>query len=217
MSNDVAAPQGENLPALVSTPALDIGPQDIALPRLYVGHHLNQAVKDRLVTAGSLFTGVGADDPDAREVSNGEDPVRVHVLAMRKGKSVSRPGEDLETYAYDDPDAPPDAYVTYNYVVALPQVDSDLPYKFLLKRTGTTAAKKINLVLAQTAGEGPAWEQAFDVKTDQRENTNGEYWVPIVSHVEAVKADVETSAALAAFVPPDAAVTGSGGTAGPAI
>jgi len=191
-STEVAQQEEAQVPALASTPSLEIEANDIALPRLYLGQFMRKHVQERRVPAGCIFTALGEEDPDPQvlwEVDGKKKPV-VHVLAMRKGKSLSVDGE-LSLYAYDDPNAPAEAWTTYNYVIALPETDSETPFKWLLTRTGTAAARQINLILVKSASRGPAHEVAFEVDTAKRENAKGEFFVPRVQQVEAKKANID--------------------------
>jgi hypothetical protein len=196
-----------NVPALANTPALDIGAEDVALPRLKIGQYMSAAVQEGDVEAGVLFTSLGADDPDPVVA---ETPLLIHIIGMTRGKSVSEDGE-LITYDYHDPDAPADAWVTYNYVAVLPEVDPDFPVKWLLTRTGRPAAQQLNIVLAKTSAAGPPWTQAFEITTAERENKKGKYYVPRVRHVEAKPENIEIAEKLAVMVSPDAASVQSSG------
>lgn len=201
MATNEITEQKSNVPALANTPALDITAEDVALPRLKIGQFMSGLVQDGTVPAGELFTSLGAEDPDPNVL---EQPLLFHVLGMTRGKSVSEGGE-LITYDYHDPDAPADAWVTYNYVVVLPEIDADFPVKWLLTRTGRPAAQQINIVLAKTSASGPPWAQAFQAETAERENKKGKYFVPRVRHVEADPKNVEIAEALSVMVSPDAA------------
>lgn len=163
---------------------------------------------DTDVSVGDIYATLSADDPDPEILweyaSNDNDGVLFHVLGMKRGKSVSEGGE-LFTYAYDDPDAPPEAWTTYNYVVVCPEHNTDLPYKLLLTKTGKPAAQIINLVLTKTSAQGPAFNQAFRLTTSQKENKKGKYFVPLVSHVDADKDHVDAAARLAVMVDSDPA------------
>lgn len=214
MSNEVATTDKPQVPALADTPSLEIEANDVALPRLYLGQYMSKHVQERRVDAGSIFTALGEDDPDPQQLwKPGEDNRPVfHPLAMRKGKSLSVDGE-LQLFAFDDPNAPPEAWVTYNYVIALPEHDADQPFKWLLTRTGTAAAKQINLVLVKNAKRGPAHQVAFEVDTAQRENAKGEFFVPRVHQVEAKDENVaiaEGFLGLLAGVQDDIDTTGTG-------
>jgi hypothetical protein len=206
-STEVAETTGAGVPALVSTPAIEIDAGDVALPRVYIGQYSSDQVVDKRVEFGDIFTALGQDDPAPNVVHNvdTEDGVLLHVLGLRKGKSLSQDGE-LELFAFDDPNAPPEAWVTYQYVVALPEVDQELPFKMLWTRSATPAAKQVNLVLAKNASRGPAWLNAFRVTTAFRSNEKGRWYVPIVRPVDADPEHVElceSLAALAADTPQD--------------
>jgi hypothetical protein len=186
MTGSEVATQAGQVPALASTPSLEIEASDVALPRLYVGQYMSKHVQERRVPAGCWFTALGEDDPDPQvlwELDAPDKPV-VHILAMRKGKSYSDGGE-LQLYAFDDPNAPEDAWVTYNYVVAIPEHDPDQPFKWLLTRTGQPTARQINLILVKNAARGPAHTVAFEIDTAKRENAKGEFFVPRAHQVEA--------------------------------
>jgi len=205
MATNEIAEQKSSLPALNTTPALEITAEDVALPRMKIGQFMTGLVQEGVVPAGAFFTTLGAEDPDPVIVDQDEnDGVLVHVMSMSRGKSVSEGGE-LITFDYNDPDAPADAWVTYNYVVVLPEVDTDFPVKWLLTRTGRPAAQQLNLVLAKNSAAGPPWSQAFRVTTVERENKKGKYFVPRVRHVEADEANVEVCNKLSAMVSTDPA------------
>lgn len=193
--------QSGGVPDLVRTPALEIEAEDIALPRLYLGQYMSAHVQEDRVEPGSIFTALGSDDlePNVLWEPGQEGGVVFHVLAMRKGKSITVDGE-LELYDYNDPEAPPEAWVTYNYVIALPEVDEDVPYKWLLTRTGRPAAQQVNMVLKKTAALGPAHTQAFEAFTAPRENPKGKFFVPRVRSTEALDKNVQTAASLTAII-----------------
>lgn len=188
MAEAVAVKEKAQVPALVNTPALEIEADDVELPRLYIGQYMSEAVKKKLVSYGDIFVANGKDDDEPQVL---EQPVKFHVVAMRKGKSLSEDGE-LETWAFDDPEADPKAWTTYNYVITLPGVDTDgLPVKWLLSRTGRPAAKQINGVLKKNEGRGPAWVNAFEVTTSERTNKKGDFNVAKVRPVDADEDDVK--------------------------
>jgi hypothetical protein len=174
------------VPALAETPATEIGAEDIALPRLYIGQYMSDHVKSKAVEVGDLFTATGGDDPDPQVLikQGSDEKLRVHILALRKGKSISEGGE-LVLFDFNDPDAPPEAWTTYNYAIALPDVDEEVPYKWLLTRTGNPTAKRMNMVIKKNEAKGPAYELAFDVSTAYRSNAKGEFYIPQASQVEA--------------------------------
>src|ERR1700761_6772106 len=164
MSTEVAE-RAASVPSLRPTPALQLDAEDLQISRFYAAQFMSKPVQDGLVKPGSLFVSTGQDDPEPVEpwkLGSKDQGVLVHVLSLRKGKSVVIDGE-LQLFDYDSPDAPADAWVTYNYMIALPEVDEDLPYKWLLSRSSKPAAAKINTVLAKNAISGPAWNTAFRI------------------------------------------------------
>lgn len=180
---------------------VDIEHEDIALPRVRLGQPNSIAVQDNLVPAFCLYAATGSDDPEPIVLAETGDAegVLVHVLAMRKGKSLSKDGE-LQTWAFNDPAAPAEAWTTYNYVLTLPEHDPDVPYKMLFTRTQTPAAKQINTVLARNAAKGPSFMTAFRITTAKREKQEGSttyrWAVPRVRSVDATQEGVDISAAL---------------------
>lgn len=201
MSTAVAKKKKDNLPALVPTPALDIDAGDVALPRLKAGQYMTPQVQEQMVKFGDLFVSLGEDDPDPNIMwSLGDDGgVVVHVIDMYKGKSISEGGE-LTLFDYNDPDAPPEAWTTYNYIVAIPAHDDYLPCKWMLTRTGRTAAQQMNTVLKKNEAKGPAYLNAFEVTTVARENAKGKFVIPRVRHVEADAKNIEIASAMAEMV-----------------
>lgn len=186
------------VPDLVRTPALTITADDVALPRIYIGQFMSKAVQNQDVKAGQIFSASGQDDPDPQVLwSPGDDAgVLFHVVGMRKGKSISDGGE-LQLFDFDDPNAPPDAWVTYNYTLVLPEHETDVPYKFLLTRTGRPAALQINTVLKKNSISGPAWATAFRLTAAERENAKGKFYVARAAAVEAEDANVKLAEGLA--------------------
>lgn len=195
-----------SVPAMVHRPALEIDGGDVALPRLYIGQFTSDAVKQGLVKAGSIYAAQGQDDPDPVVLSVGNPKtgvardagVTVHILGMRKGKSYSDGGE-LELFDFNDPNAPAEAWVTYNYTVCLPDFDKDVPYKWLLTKSGARTAKAINMVLMKNAHR-PAHELAFNFWTDHRENAKGEWFVAQAAHVDAVPENVSVADSMSQMV-----------------
>lgn len=173
------------VPALAHRPALMIESEDVALPRLYTGQFTSQAVKDQLVKPGCLYAATGPDDPDPTVYAESkgkdgvpqDDGVEVYILGMTKGWSYAEKGEELESWRYDDPSRHPDAWVTYQYTVAIPAFDIQVPHKWLLTKSNKPTAKQINTVLVKNAETGPPWATPFKVFTRYRSNTQGEWYV----------------------------------------
>ena len=197
-----------SVPDLVRTPALDITAEDVALPRIYVAQFTSQAVKDGLVKPGALYAASGSDDPDPQILATpgnkdgvAEDKaITFHVLGLVKGWSHSEDGGDLQTWRFDDPDRHPDAWVTYTYSVALPEIDDQVPYRWLLTRSARNTARGINTVLVKNAATAPSYGTAFAAFTAHRSNAKGEWYVPRVKPIEAKKENVEIAERLAVMV-----------------
>lgn len=191
-----------SVPALRHAPALEIDRDDVALPRLYVGSGTSRHVQNGDAGIGQLYSAAGADDPNPEvlyDPKQGGDGVLVHVLSMTKGKSLNVDGQ-LETWAFNDPDAHPEAWTTYNYTLCLPEVDDQVPFKLTLTRSGAPTAKQINTVLARNAAKGPAWASAFRLTSVKKQNDKGQWFVIKATIVEADDANVATAEGLASMV-----------------
>lgn len=195
------------VPDLIRTPALEIDAEDIALPKLKLGQYGADAVKGQLVKPGSLFTQTGNDDPEPivllapegkAKDTQGMQGVVFHVLGVRKGKSFSEPGGDLEVYAFNDANAPEAAWTTFTYSIAIPSEDTEVPYTFFLTKTGKPAAKQINTALVKSGR--PPWHTAFGVTTKYRSNAKGEWFVPVITTVEATDENIAVAERLAVMI-----------------
>lgn len=185
--NAVAKQEEAQVPDLVRSSQIEIDATDIQIPRIKIGQYSTWQVKKKLVEGGDIFSATSKEDPEPQVLWGNEssDPgVLFHVLSMKRRKSLSVDGE-LESWDYNDPDAPPEAWVTYNYVVTCPEVDPDIPFNLLLTKTGQPAAKRVNTVIARNQQTVPAHSLAFRMTTDARSNPKGDYWVPIVAQVDA--------------------------------
>lgn len=202
MATQELAKTQAQVPELVRPP-MELDADDVALPKVKIGQYTADSVKDQLVKAGSIFTITGADDPDPvvllapegrKKDTSDQDGVLFHVLGMRKGLSYSPPGGQLETWAFGDPSAPAEAWTTYTYYVVLPEHDDAFPYTWLFTKTAKPAARQINTAWARS-GKAPE-ELAFRATTKHRENTQGEWFVPIISSVKAEDKNIEIARAL---------------------
>ena len=198
MSTEALEERKSTVPALAPTPATEITAEDVSLPRVYIGQFISNAVQHGLVKAGQIFVALGADDPDPQTVYDPEakDTAKLgrgllfHPIALRKGKSLQVDGR-LETWQFEDPSAPKEAWTTYTYLIAIPEIDTDVPAKWLLTRSGKPAALQINTVLKKNASKGSIWLNAFRATTDWRENEKGKFAVPRIRPAEASTKDVE--------------------------
>lgn len=169
----------DNLPELASTPAAlgNIDGSDVSLPRLYRGEYQSGAVQDGLAKAGCIFVAAGKDDPSpVTIVEDGtkDKGVLVHVLSVFKNLSMQDENDELQRWDFGDPSAPAEAKIGYNFVVALPEVDEDVPAKLLLNKTSTGTANRINFhLLKHAAAGGQPHELAFRLTLKKRESEKG--------------------------------------------
>lgn len=191
MATAVAKRETASVPALVQTPALAITADDIALPRLSLGQFMSGAVQEKLVELGDIYSSTGKDDPDPQVLwAYNEDRAKqalgvlIYVVGLRKNKSFSDGGE-LQIFDFDDPSAPPEAWTAYNYTLACPELDEDVPFKLTLTKTGRPAAQKINTVLAKQSIVGPSYINAFRLTSAVRSNAKGKFAVAQVAQVES--------------------------------
>lgn len=196
----VAPIEASSVPALAPTPATTISAEDIAVPRLYIGNYMSEAVKTQLVKFGDVFLALGSDDTEPNvlwSLDSKEPGVLFHVLHLRKAKSWSAsPGAPLDLYDFDDPNAPAEAWTTYNYTLLLPEVDPDMPARLLLTKSGKSTAQKINTVLMRSSAAGPAWSTAFRLSSQKRRNEKGEYAIAQVVVAQADPAHVKRAGEL---------------------
>lgn len=193
--------QAGAVPALRRDTSQELNAEDLAFPRLYIGQAISNAVVDGNVGVGDIFTAQDSDDPDPTVLakSGDEKGVVFHVLGLRKGKSRSIDGV-LETWQYDDPNVPADAWTTYTYFICIPDADDGLPYRYLLTKTGRPAAQKINTVLKRLQGEQPPYVAAFRLTTAERSGDKGRYQVPRVRPTEATEEGLAAAANLYGIV-----------------
>lgn len=193
MSTDVAVSQSA-VPDLVRPRGLELGAEDVALARVKIGQFMSSVVQEKLVDAGQIYASTGQDDPEPLIID--EEDAIFYVLDLKKGKSWSPEPGTLQRYDFDDPDAPADAWVTYDYLVSFPKIETLMPFKLMLTRTGLPAARQINSVIAKAAPQ-PHYSLAFQLRTIQRENKKGKFYVPQVFRVESDDADVKVAESLA--------------------
>lgn len=205
-STDVATTTPAGLPALPPTSALDgIDAGDVTLPRIKLGQPQADLVINDSVPKGCIFKIDGREDeyPEVLLAAGDEAGLLVHVLGIRKGLSISIDNE-LTTWAFGDPDAHPDARVTYDYALYLPEHDTQVPYKMLMTSTATSTAKAMNTVLKRNEARGPAYANAFRITTKLRQaEKNGQkfsWFVPIAKTVDADQAHVAEAGQLAGMI-----------------
>lgn len=195
-------PKG-GVPALYTPPPMEIDASDVQIGGVKFGHPSSTLCQDHDIKLGTIYTATSKDDPDPQTlyVPGGKDEgVLLHVLGMYKGKSYGS-GDDFETWGFNDPDAHPDADTTYNYQLALPEIDPDMPFKMTVSRSKAAAARTINTVLVKNAAKGPAYTFAFRMTTvNKRKEGVGSWTVPQVRLVEATPENVAIAEQLAMMV-----------------
>lgn len=206
----VAAPTG-GVPALYQPPPLEIDGSDVQVPSVKFGHPSSQLCQDAGIKLGTIYSATSKDDPEpavlrvyqdlATTPTAERDPgLLIHVLGMHKGKSM-KVGDDFTTWAFHDPEAHPEADTTYNYQLALPEIDPDMPYKMTLSRSKSSAARTMNTILMRNADKGPAYVFAFRITTTNKEKEGvGRWTVPQARQVEAVPEHVAIAENLAQMV-----------------
>lgn len=197
------------LPALADTPsAAPLDSTDVAFPRLYKGEFMSGAVQEGTVPAGSIFTASGKDDPEpevliekADKLGVGEG-VLVHVLQTTKNKSLQIQGGEFQTWAFNDPNAHPDAKTGYQYVVCLPEDQPGIPVKVTMAKTSSGTAKRINFRLMQHAG--PQHELAFRLrlvaKSSEKDGQKFRWFQWVEGFCDADKKNVKEAESLARLV-----------------
>lgn len=214
MSRSTAvAPVDSALPELAATPATSVEFDDIALPSLYLAHRLSKAVGSGLVNVGDLFVAFGSDDEEPQVVyeKGGKEGVLFVPLHMYKTHTHSD-GENLSSWPYGNGEPPAEAvqlaestgkplFKTYNYLVLLPDYDTELPVNFRLNsKSQRPAANKINLTVQRAGGR---WFQyAFRATTKMVPRGNSDYPVPVIEQVNLSKDVAKTAEALFAQVAP---------------
>jgi hypothetical protein len=204
MSNDVAVRSSTEIAPLYDRSTFNVDAGDIALPKVYICQALTKSVTDELAKSGDVIVAAGPDDPDAEVVYSPKDKddagVLFHVLRLDRGKSYSEKNGPLQTWAFDDPAAHADAWVTYTYTVALPEIDPDMPHKFLLTKSNRGTAKRINLMLAKAVQHGNLYDVAFRLTTAPKQNEKGKWFVAVVKTDTATPDNITVAEALSDMV-----------------
>lgn len=199
-STEVAKQETPQVPDLYRPPALDIGAGDIALPRLYRGESSSPHVKEGNAPVGSIFLASGKDDP-APEVlwKKGEEVgVLFSVLSLSKYRSIFEDGQS-ERWDVNDPEAPEDSWIVYDYTLALPG-STDLPVRWALTRSNTPTAKQVNVVLAKQMAERPPYSIGFRLTTRSKSNNKGSWFVFQAVPAEMTDEQIQQAASLAEMV-----------------
>lgn len=196
------------LPAPVYAPE-DTTAEDVSLPRIKVGEHNNDRVKSKSsdIEYGDIFTETSNEDPEPQVLARGGDevgtvttpPILFFVLApVRISYSWNEQGTDEFVVAgLNDPrtiaqieafgSKGKDKWIPrkgYNLLVALPEVDQQLPYKLLLKGMSSQAYRHLDTELRKTGGERPFWEVPFHLTAKQAKKGTFDFNVWQVSRAD---------------------------------
>lgn len=205
-STDVAPPAYALPPALANTPALDLDSTSVQLPRVKIAHTSSVAFQEGNVAFGDLYSACGKEDPDPvilrhSKSAAGEDGLLFHVISVKRGWSGKDADGKFDTWKHNDPARPENATETFDYTICLPEVDPDLPYKFLMSSSASgPAAKQINMLLLKNQERGPAYILAFRCTTKPRENPKGKFYSLIVRQEDATAENIAATEALAILV-----------------
>lgn len=186
-SKSVATVEPSTVPALVNTPSSSqITAEDIAIPTVYLGQTAQTQVSSGNAGPGDIYTAQNQDDSEANVLWDYVEPavepgVLIVPLHLRKSWSYSPGvGQQLEMWPFeargraypdgpplDDPDPRKRAWLTYNYVGFLPEVDAEMPFKLRFYRSSAPAAQKINGILARDPEHFHGWRMVTVKRTRQ--------------------------------------------------
>jgi hypothetical protein len=197
---DITTSVAERAAALIQS---QIGMDDMAFPRLYVGQPGSGAVQAELAPAGSLYLATDKDDPEPVVVykAGQNTGVRVHLLTLEKVWCFTDDDGNYRVVAAGavrrhELAVPDDVDGGYQLVFCVPQFDAELPVSALFKVTAVPTAKKILTTFAR-AGGAP-WSSAFELTTAPKSNDRGHRWfIPLATVVKAQPRHVAQAAALA--------------------
>lgn len=176
MSEELTATKG-NLPAVRTNGSNDLTAADVAFPRVFLGQALSPAVQDQAARVGDLYLANDGTDLDVNVIAGPDEGVTIYLLA-KPTKYLERrddaPG-GFGRWAIDNPDAPAPGretgvYTVYEYAVAIPGAEDDLPVRLTLKRSGVPAARKLNTALLRAGNSTPPYELAFELSSKESFN-----------------------------------------------
>ena len=158
-TKEVAPATSTEIAPLYDPSSFNIDAGDIALPKVYICNALTKSVQDDRAKSGDVIVAAGPDDPDAEVVyatKAGGEGLLFRVLRLDRGKSFAEKGEKLQTWAYDDPAAHPDSWTTYTYTVILPEVDPEMPHRFLRSTTSRSVSRRSSARTTRAGGTSPS-------------------------------------------------------------
>lgn len=196
----VVSASASQVPALAYTPSFadGIDADDIQISKVKIGQYMSKAFTNDFVKGGDIFTTATEDGSDADvlwKFGSKTAGVQLHVLSLRKGKSLSEGGQ-LLVFDFNDPEAPPKARTTYTFTIAIPSVDADLPFKWLFAGSGSDCARNMIKILVKNSISGPSYQTAFEVTTSVTENDKGKFFVPKMKIITPTAENVAIAATI---------------------
>lgn len=166
------------LPAVRKGGTQDLTAADVAFPRIYVGQAKSPAVEAKAAQVGDIYLANDGNDLDPIVVAPEGESVVIYLLG-RPNKYLERKEDrrnniEFGRWAIDNPDAPAPGresgvYTVYEYPIAVPGHEDDLPVRLTLKRSGVPTARKLNTALLRQ-GSNPPYDLAFELTTREQFN-----------------------------------------------
>jgi len=169
------------MPSLYSNPAesaVDFG--DTVVPKIYLMQPLSQLVEAGVAKSGDAVMALSADDTGAQHLIGGpEGRDEFTAIVLDRHRKVINTADGFE-YLPDDYVRGPDerdVWVGYNFLVLIPEVDQDVPAKWLLIKTaGAPVFKKINTLLSIHQARGNTDPLAIKVSTTKKTSRGGQVY-----------------------------------------
>lgn len=176
----VAAPAA--MPSLYSNPtesSVDYG--DLVVPKVYLMQPLSKMVESGVAKSGDAVMALDADDSSPEFLIGGPDNREsVTAIVLDRHRKVVNTADNGWEYLPDDyvrGADERDVWVGYNFLVLFPDVDPDVPAKWLLIKTaGAPVFKKINTLLSIKQARGDTDPLAIEVSTVKKTSRGGQVY-----------------------------------------
>jgi hypothetical protein len=156
---------------------------DIQLPRIYVQQGQSNFVQAGLTEPGDVVLANGSDDPEPIHLIGGDagDAFTCYVIG-RERFAATTAGGGIEFQDQRDPNDP-DSWEGWFFDIALPDVDPNVPARWMLWKTaGRAAARAINTLIERKKFSGDTDPLCIKVRSSERTNKRGQkYHVPVIS------------------------------------
>ena len=177
MGNDVAL-KTDNMPSLYSPGgSADLDAGDLLMSKVYLMQDLSYLVKQRLFVPGDAVIAMAADDEGAKPLVTEDNPEATLYILDRQRTVIRDEDGQFEFLANDYRPGPEerDVWVGFNYLVLAPDVDPDMPAKWLLIKTaGTFVYRRLNTIIEQASARGAEGPYAIKITTSKRANKKGQ-------------------------------------------